>query len=56
MIFCDQKSIQKTFSVPSLKRPYNTITNMTSNSFHLDSPPVSVPTHNIGPNPYEFQI
>ena len=44
-------SIQKTSPLPSLKRPYTTITNMTSNLFNLDSPSVSVPTRNIGPNP-----
>ena len=44
-------SIQKTSPLPSLKYPYSTITNMTSNCFNLDSPSVLTPTHNIGSNP-----
>ena len=46
-------SIRKTSPIPSLKRPYNTTTNMTSNLFNLDSPSDTIPvtTHNIDPNP-----
>ena len=51
MIFYDQISIQKTSPLPSLRHLDTTIINMTSNLFHLDSPSVSVPTHNVGPNP-----
>ena len=50
LISYDQMSIQKTSPLPSPKRPYTTITNMTSNLFNLDTPSVSVSTHNIGPN------
>ena len=50
----DQMSIQKTSPLPSLKRPYSTITNMTPNLLNLESPSVSVCTHNIGPNPISF--
>ena len=51
-------SIQKTSPLPSLIRPYTTITNMVSILFNLDSPSdtIPVPTHNIGPNPLPNSI
>ena len=55
MIISDQKSIQKTSPLPSLKRPYTTITNMTSSLFSLDSPTdiIPVPTNKIH---YQIQM
>ena len=52
MIAFDQKSIQKSSSLPTLERPYAKNTTMITTLFDLNSPSdsVSIPTHNIDPH------
>ena len=53
----DQMSIQHSSPLPTLKRPYATITQLTSDHFNTNSPDtISVRTHVIDPNPTDSSL